>query len=78
MDSQHLQYSVRVRALARAAEILGGAPQLRRYLKVSILSLTVWMTGAEPPPTDVFLKAVDVIIDHEVDDLRAKKGLGGD
>lgn len=61
---------VRARALRRAAEILGGEMQLSRYLRVSVLSVAVWTAGAEPPPTDVFLRAVDVIVDHDLDDLR--------
>jgi hypothetical protein len=56
--------------LCRASTILGGTPALRKYLRVSALSLSVWMTGAEPAPTDVFLKAVDVIVDAEVQDLQ--------
>ena len=56
--------------LQRASNILGGTPALRKYLKVSALSLSVWMTGAETLPTDVFLKAVDVIVDAEVQDLQ--------
>ena len=62
--------SVRVSTLRRACEILGGRAQLRKYLKVSAFSLGVWMAGTEAPPTDVFLKAVDVVVEHEVDDLR--------
>lgn len=58
------------RVLCRAAEILGGRPQLRRYLRVSALSLGVWMAGTEPPPTEVFLKAVDVIVDRDVENLQ--------
>ena len=65
-----MAYGVRARALRRAAQILGGEIQLSRYLRVSVLSVTVWMAGAEPPPTDVFLRAVDVIVDHDLDDLR--------
>jgi hypothetical protein len=61
---------VRARVLRRASEILGGTPQLSRYLRVSALSLTVWTSGAEPPPTDVFLKAVDVIVEFELKKLR--------
>jgi hypothetical protein len=61
---------VRSKALRRACEIVGGEAQLRGYLRVSALSLTLWMAGAEPPPTDVFLKAVDVIMDRELDELR--------
>jgi hypothetical protein len=56
--------------LRRASSLLGGAPQLRKYLKVSALSLSVWMTGVEPPPRDVFLKAVDVIADSELQKLK--------
>jgi hypothetical protein len=65
---------VRVWTLRRACEILGGRPQLRKYLKVSAVSLGIWMAGSEPPPTDVFLKAVDVVVEHDVDDLRRRNG----
>jgi hypothetical protein len=56
--------------LRRASSVLGGTPQLRKYLRVSALSLSVWMTGAEAPPIDVFLKAVDVIADAEMQELK--------
>ena len=62
--------------LHRAASLLGGPGQLRKYLHVSALSLGVWMAGAEPPPPDVFLKAVDVIADSELQKL--KGGAPGD
>jgi len=62
--------------LRRASSILGGTSQLRKYLRVSALSLSVWMAGAEPPPRDVFLKAVDVIVDAEIQKLR--RGTSGD
>lgn len=60
--------------LRRASSILGGTAALRKYLRVSALSLSVWMAGAEPPPRDVFLKAVDVIFDSEVQKLRRDPG----
>jgi hypothetical protein len=60
--------------LRRASSILGGTPALRKYLRVSALSLSVWMAGGEPPPRDVFLKAVDVIFDAEVQKLRRHPG----
>jgi hypothetical protein len=53
--------SVHTRALQRAAEILGGEEKLRERLGVSARSLKEWMAGQGMPPTDVFLKAVDVI-----------------
>jgi len=58
--------------LHRAASLLGGSGQLRKYLHVSALSLGVWMAGSEPPPRDVFLKAVDVIVDAEIQKIRAR------
>jgi hypothetical protein len=57
--------------LHRAASHLGGTRQLRMYLRVSALSLGVWMAGGEPPPRDVFLKAVDVIVDAEIQKIRS-------
>jgi hypothetical protein len=60
------------RTLHRAAEILGGRARLRKYLKVSALCLAAWMTGAEAAPTDVFLKAVDVVVEDTLNELRAK------
>lgn len=53
--------AVYIHALRRAADVMGGAHQLRAYLRVSIYQLQAWMGGAETPPTDVFLKVVDII-----------------
>lgn len=61
---------VRARALRRAADILGGKRPLRAYLNVSALVLGMWMSGAQPPPTDVFLKVVDLIMEKDFDGLR--------
>jgi hypothetical protein len=52
---------IRSVTLHKAAELLGGPDALRRRLNVSALLLGVWLAGAETPPTDVFLKAVDII-----------------
>jgi hypothetical protein len=61
---------VRARALQRAATILGGKPRLRAYLNVPALVLGMWMSGATPPPTDVFLKVVDLIVEKDLESLR--------
>jgi hypothetical protein len=63
---------VRTAAVRRASDILGPS-RLRDYLGVSAIALGVWIAGTEPPPTDVFLKAVDVIVDRDLQDLRARK-----
>ena len=60
---------MRVRTLRRAAEILGGPAQLRKYLNVSALCLAAWMTGHDTAPTYVFLKAVDLVLE-DVKDLK--------
>ena len=63
-------HPVRTRALWRASEILGGSRPLRTYLNVSALVLATWMSGANVPPTDVFLKVVDLIVEKDLDELR--------
>ena len=52
---------VYVRALHRAAEVLGGTHRLRAYLRVSTSELQAWTERGEKPPTDVFLKVVDIV-----------------
>ena len=52
---------VHAKALRRAAEILGGTDKLRDYLQVPLSQLELWLSGAERPPVDVFLRAVDLI-----------------
>jgi hypothetical protein len=59
---------VRARTLCRAAEIAGGPARLRKYLNVSALCLAAWMTGVDTAPTDVFLKAVDLIMEETTPD----------
>jgi hypothetical protein len=53
--------SVHSLTLARAARAVGGPEKLSWLLKLSPQQLNRWMRGAEAPPTDVFLRAVDVI-----------------
>ena len=57
---------MRVRTLRRAAQILGGPAQLRKYLNVSALCLAAWMTGVDTAPTYVFLKAVDLVMEEVI------------
>jgi hypothetical protein len=54
---------VRALTLRRAADIIGGQAQLRKSLNVSALCLAAWMSGADPAPTYVFLKAVDIVME---------------
>ena len=65
---ERLDRSVRVRTLRRAADIVGGKAQLRKYLNVSALCLAAWMSGADIAPTCVFLKAVDLVMEDMTKD----------
>jgi hypothetical protein len=65
--------TLRSQTLARAADILGGREALRRRLNVSALVLGMWMSGAEAPPTDAFLKAVDIVEQTLIDSLQKKR-----
>ena len=47
--------------LERAEEILGGPDEVAAYLRVPRVHLRIWMRGMFSPPTDVFLKLVDLI-----------------
>lgn len=62
---------VYVRTLIRAAEIVGGAQELALRLKVTPSHLSLWMGGFEPCPGYVFLKAVDLVLDWDIEAQRA-------
>jgi len=59
---------VRTCTLRRAAEIVGDRAQLRKCLNVSAICLAAWMAGLDAAPNEVFLKAVDIIMDNRADD----------
>jgi hypothetical protein len=62
---------VYIRTLARAAEIVGGATELAFRLKVTPSHLSLWMGGLEPCPPNVFLQAVDLVLEREISAQRA-------
>jgi DNA-binding transcriptional regulator YdaS (Cro superfamily) len=62
---------VYIRTLARAAQITGGATELAFRLKVTPSHLSLWMSGLEPCPANIFLQAVDVVLEREISAQRA-------
>jgi hypothetical protein len=52
------------RTLGRAADIVGGEGELAARLNVLPGHLHLWMLGAHKPPLDIFLKAVDIVVEH--------------
>jgi hypothetical protein len=57
---------VYVRALQRAAEILGGEEELQAHLGAPATKLALWLQGTATPPTAIFLKVVDLLVDCSV------------
>ena len=62
--------TVYARTLVRAAELVGGQQELARQLGVFPSHLVAWIAGTSNPPVEVFLKAVDIVGDHDNQQLR--------
>jgi len=56
--------SVYSRALAKAAELLGGRDQLAQMLQVPLVDVERWLADDGKPPREVFLRIVDIILDE--------------
>jgi len=52
------------RTLELAASIAGGPRKLRDLLNVPSEKLVAWLSGNERLPREVFLKALDIVLDH--------------
>jgi hypothetical protein len=55
------------RTLVRAARIVGGEAELALRLNISASILDLWIMGRVVPPTEVFLKAVDIVMERDQD-----------
>jgi len=58
------------RVLARAAVLLGGVSTLGERLDLAQRQLTDYLTGAEPIPDELFLAAIDIVLE-ELPDSRS-------
>ena len=56
--------TLEMRALQRAAELLGSERALARRLRAPMPDLLAWLDGTERPTKTMFLSAVDVLIEH--------------
>lgn len=65
--------TVYVRTLKRAAEIIGGEEEFAHRLKVTPSLLELWIRGVVSPPGDVFLKAADIVSEHDLQQMTAKQ-----
>jgi hypothetical protein len=55
---------VPIRALQKAAELVGGRKSLADRLGVKAAEIEKWVSGKEAIPREVFLRVVDLIIDE--------------
>jgi len=46
--------------------MVGGEKDLAARLGVSLLLLTEWITGRKAPPQRIFLAAVDIVMEHSL------------
>ena len=56
--------SLAQRVLRNAAKKLGGEKELAAYLGVSAHVLQEWLAGKDIPPTELILRAVDLLVDE--------------
>jgi Putative antitoxin of bacterial toxin-antitoxin system, YdaS/YdaT len=56
--------TVQSRALRKAAELVGGQKILAERLGVKVEDIEKWIAGTRRTPRDVFLGAVDLILDE--------------
>jgi len=61
------------RALARAAEILGGSDRLAAYLQTDLEQLQRWSRGAKPPPVRVLHSLAKVLTYRIVASARKRR-----
>jgi hypothetical protein len=52
------------RTFQKAAELCGGRRKLARQLRVPVADLEKWIAGGDTPPINVFLKAIDLVLDE--------------
>ena len=56
---------VYARTVRRAAEIVGGVKELATRLNVPLDDMWCWTQGIRPIPRDIFLRAVDIVVDDK-------------
>jgi DNA-binding transcriptional regulator YdaS (Cro superfamily) len=67
--------TVYIRTLKRAAELVGSEEALARHLKVLPSHVELWIRGVVSPPGDVFLRAADIVSEHDLKQLAKSKPL---
>ena len=55
---------VKTKTLQLAAEMVGGPRKLRDALKAPSADVMAWLAGDKEPPEEVFLRALDLLLDE--------------
>lgn len=53
--------TAQTRTLKRAARIAGGEEKLAKLLGCAVTQLRRWISGEEPTPAPIYLRALDVV-----------------
>ena len=61
---------IQMRAAQRASEIAEGIEALAVYLGVPPVAVAAWIQGTSEVPPGVFLRVVDIIVDHGAPRMR--------
>ncbi|HEX6266643.1 MAG TPA: YdaS family helix-turn-helix protein [Burkholderiales bacterium] len=69
--------AIHKRALQRAIDLAGGVDPLAKQLNVPSTAVRFWLNGSSPLPGDVFLKIVDLMLDHSMTELRPPPAQSG-
>jgi hypothetical protein len=69
--SRTVSQSVYLYALQRAALLAGGAEPLARRLELPAFFVESWLRGLHPVPLEIFLMIVDLVLEDDMNTLRA-------
>jgi hypothetical protein len=61
--------TVYARTLRKAAAIVGAEEALALRLNVTPSHLALWIKGLAEPPGSIFLKAADIVAEHELHEI---------
>jgi hypothetical protein len=61
--------TVHARTVLRAARIVGGVELLAAQLDVRDENLKKWLEGTLPVPQEIFLRCVDIVNAHQLDEI---------
>jgi hypothetical protein len=62
--------AIHKRALQRAIELAGGVEPLAAHLKLPPTAIRFWLNASSPLPDGIFLKLVDLLLDHSTTELQ--------